>query len=221
MTRLPLAPAVHALGEGAWTVALGTTVDRETHERVLALAGRVTADRLAGVQEIVPAYAALTVFFDPADADPEAIRARLAALAADLPPSRPPVLPAGTLHTLPVRYDGPDLDQVAARTGLTRDEVIRRHAGREYRVYLLGFAPGFAYLGDLDPALELARRPEPRVRVPAGSVAIAGSQTAVYPLATPGGWHLIGRTTIPLFDPAKDPPALLVPGDRVRFAALE
>ncbi|HLB54334.1 MAG TPA: 5-oxoprolinase subunit PxpB, partial [Gemmatimonadales bacterium] len=122
---------------------------------------------------------------------------------------------------IPVRYDGPDLEEVSARTSLTREEVIRRHTAPEYLVYLLGFAPGFGYLGDLDPALILPRRSAPRTRVPAGSVAIAGAQTAVYPLETPGGWHLIGRTTLSLFDPRRDPPALLAPGDRVRFEALE
>ena len=96
----------------------------------------------------------------------------------------------------------------------------RRHSGREYTVYLLGFAPGFAYLGDLDPALVLPRRPAPRTRVPAGSVAIAGSQTGVYPLTTPGGWHLIGSTTTRMFDPAREPAALLRAGDRVRFEPI-
>ena len=247
------APAVHPLGEGAWTATLGQRVDRALHQRVLALAARIEAANLPGIREIVPAYAALTVFFDPLTADAEAIRGLLAH------PERTPGHPdterslghpdrerseregsrrrdpsgslnprddeqvrddAGRLSVIPVRYDGPDLDQVAARTGMTRADVIRLHTSREYLVYLLGFAPGFAYLGDLDPALVLPRRPEPRTRVPAGSVAIAGAQTAVYPLATPGGWHLLGTTALRLFDPARRPPALLQPGDRVRFRAL-
>ncbi|HEX9167224.1 MAG TPA: 5-oxoprolinase subunit PxpB, partial [Gemmatimonadales bacterium] len=123
----------------------------------------------------------------------------------------------GREWVIPVRYDGPDLEWVAARTGLNPDEVVRRHSARLYTVYLLGFVPGFAYLGELDPTLVLPRRSTPRQRVPAGSVAIAGAQTAVYPLATPGGWHLIGQTTLRLFDPEREPPALLAAGDTVRF----
>ena len=216
------APAVHPLGEGGWTVALGERVDPALHERVLALAAAVARAELPFVEEIVPAYAALSVFFDPLRADAEQLRERLAVLAAaPLPTFQPSDLPTARLVNIPVRYDGPDLEEVAAETGLTRDEVIRRHTAREYRVYLLGFAPGFGYLGDLDPSLVLPRRREPRTRVAAGSVAIAGAQTAVYPLPTPGGWHLLGSTTLRMFDPGRDPPALLRPGDRVRFEALE
>jgi KipI family sensor histidine kinase inhibitor len=120
-------------------------------------------------------------------------------------------------HEIPVRYDGIDLPDVARRTGLTTHEVIARHTARTYTVNCLGFVPGFGYLGALDPTLALPRRDEPRRRVPAGSVAIAGSQTAVYPLETPGGWHLIGRTSVVMFDVTADPPALLVAGDTVRF----
>jgi KipI family sensor histidine kinase inhibitor len=216
------APAVYPLGEGGWTVALGERVDTALHERVLALAAAIARAELRFVEEIVPAYASLSVFFDPRRADAEQLRERLAALAAEpLPTLRPSDLPTARLITIPVRYDGPDLEEVAARTGLTRAEVIHRHTSRDYRVYLLGFAPGFGYLGDLDPSLVLPRRREPRTRVAAGSVAIAGAQTAVYPLATPGGWHLLGSTALSMFDPGRDPPALLRPGDRVRFEALE
>ena len=215
------APAVHPLGEGAWTLVLGDRVDQALHEQVVALGAQLAAARLPGVQEIVPAYAALTVYFDPATANADALRewllsARRAGAAEAGSPARPS---SGAPLVIPVRYDGPDLDEVAGRSGLSRDEVIQRHTAPEYRVYLLGFAPGFAYLGDLDPALVLPRRAEPRTRVPAGSVAIAGAQTAVYPLATPGGWHLIGSTSLAMFDPARQPPVLLRPGDRVRFEA--
>ncbi|HZW52205.1 MAG TPA: 5-oxoprolinase subunit PxpB, partial [Rudaea sp.] len=114
---------------------------------------------------------------------------------------------------------GPDLADVAAHTGLSEEEVVARHGAAEYRVAMLGFTPGFAYLLGLDPALHMPRRATPRTRVPAGSVAIGGAQTGVYPRETPGGWHLIGRTTASLFDPARDPPALLKPGMRVKFVA--
>jgi KipI family sensor histidine kinase inhibitor len=121
---------------------------------------------------------------------------------------------------IPVRYggaDGTDLDNVAKALGLAPRRVIDMHAAQEYEVLLLGFAPGFAYMGLLPPELELPRRATPRTRVPPGSVAIAGRQTAVYPSGTPGGWHIIGRTDIVLWDVARDPPALLQPGGRVRF----
>ena len=215
------APPVLPLGEAAWTVALGGTVDRALHRRVTDLAERIEAAGLSGVIEIVPAYAAVTVFFDPRAGDADALRERLAELAAtpsdDSPPG-PSKLPSPSrLVTIPVRYGGPDLAHVATATGLSEAEVLRRHAEPEYRVYLLGFAPGFAYLGDLDSALVLPRRTTPRTRVPAGTVAIAGAQTGVYPFATPGGWHLIGSTSLTMFDPRREPAAMLRVGDRVRF----
>ena len=219
------APAIHPLGEAAWTVALGDRVDEATHRRVLALSGAIAAAGIPGVGEIVPAYAAVTVFFDPSQTDADTLRARLATLADDGPTGgatdRPTVRPSDRpTVVIPTRYDGPDLDEVAGRTGLTRDQVIQLHSAREYRVYLLGFAPGFAYLGVLDPALVLPRRSVPRLQVAAGSVAIAGGQTAVYPLVVPGGWHLLGRTELRMFDPRREPPVLLRPGDRVRFEAV-
>jgi KipI family sensor histidine kinase inhibitor len=215
MSRPP--PAVYPLGEAAWTVVLGEQVDAATHAAVLRLAKRVTRRGWPGVGEIVPGYAALTVCFDPAAADPDRLRDFLAETAQQLEGADSGPAPTGGLHRLPVRYDGPDLAWVAQHTGLDPAEVARRHAAREYRVFLLGFAPGFAYLGELDPTLVVPRRPSPRTRVPPGSVAIAGAQTAVYPLATPGGWQLIGSTAVRMFDPDRDPPALLRPGDRVRF----
>lgn len=128
--------------------------------------------------------------------------------------------PPGRLVEIPVHYggsDGPDIDAVAKHTGLSVDALIERHSAAEYTVYFLGFQPGFAYLGGLDPALATPRRKDPRVTVPAGSVGIGGEQTGVYPTASPGGWQLIGRTSAVLFDPNRDPPSLLEPGDRVRF----
>jgi KipI family sensor histidine kinase inhibitor len=125
---------------------------------------------------------------------------------------------------IPVRYggaDGPDLVALAKHTGLSVDEVVKRHTQAEYVVFFLGFQPGFAYLGGLDPALAMPRRAEPRIEVPAGSVGIGGAQTGIYPAASPGGWQLLGRTELKLFDPARNPPTLMQPGDRVRFTALE
>jgi KipI family sensor histidine kinase inhibitor len=131
---------------------------------------------------------------------------------------------AAPLIEIPVCYGGdcgPDLAEVAAHVGLHCDEVIARHSAAEYRVAMLGFAPGFPYLFGLDASLHLPRRASPRTRVPAGSVAIGGAQTGIYPRELPGGWQIIGRTPLTLFDPARDPPALLAPGQRVRFKVIE
>lgn len=203
------------LGEEAWILTLGDRIEPGLHERVVAVAGLIDAAALPGVREIIPAYTTVTVAFDSARADADELRTALERLLAKVPARLSP--PSPRTIEIPVRYDGPDLDEVAERTGLSRETVVERHAARLYRVYLLGFAPGFAYLGELDPSLELPRRPSPRTRVPPGSVAIAGLQTAVYPFGTPGGWHLIGTTNRRLFDPEADPPALLRVGDQVRF----
>ncbi|HEU4629615.1 MAG TPA: 5-oxoprolinase subunit PxpB [Gemmatimonadaceae bacterium] len=215
-------PRIAPLGDGAITVALGDAVEPALNARVHRLAAAVRAAALPGVVDVVPAYAAVTVFYEPLHHGHAELAAALAPLAEAAVRDAPAAAPtsdatSGSLHRIPVRYDGPDLAEVARRTGLTPEEVVRRHAERTYAVYLLGFVPGFAYLGDLDASLVLPRRADPRPRVPVGAVAIAGRQTAVYPLPTPGGWHLIGRTDAPLFDAARTPPALLAPGDRVRF----
>jgi inhibitor of KinA len=212
-------PRVLPLGEEAWILSLGARIETAVHERVVAVAARISRASVPGVLEIVPAYTTVTVFFDSSRADADRLRATLEGFLAEAPAHLP--TPPPRTVAISVRYDGPDLDDVAKRTGLSRTQVIERHSERLYRVYLLGFAPGFAYLGDLDPSLELPRRQSPRTRVPPGSVAIAGLQTAVYPLATPGGWSLIGTTSRRLFDPAADPPALLRVGDQVRFVAAE
>lgn len=209
-------PAVHSLGESAITLTWGTTVSAELNAHVHAAAAVIHAAGLDCIEELVPGYAALTVYYDPLHTNSDGLSDQLLTLIAGADAGRI-AQPVGRDHIVPVHYDGADLGEVARLTGLSRDEVVRRHTEPWYHVYLLGFAPGFAYLGDLDPALVLARRGSPRKRVPAGSVAIAGEQTAIYPLDTPGGWHLIGRTDLVLFDPGATPPALLQPGDRVRF----
>lgn len=208
------APRVAPLGEAAWLVALGDTVDPALNDRVLLLADAIRQAGFPWVRDVVTAYASLAVHVDPAH-PATAAEASLTAVARDLPAAAPRVAADPTV--IPVRYDGPDLAWVAEQTGLAVADVIRRHAEPTYRVYAVGFVPGFAYLGPLDPALVLPRRAEPRRRVPAGSVAIAGAQTGIYPAETPGGWHLIGRTDLVLFDPARDPPALLAAGASVRF----
>ncbi len=204
------------LGDSAITIVLGAERSTELLNRVHATAAALGAERLAEVQDIVPAYLGVAVFYDSLQASFSDVAAKLLAIC-----DRRTALTADSdkirEHEIPVTYDGADLAQVSASTGLSVDEVIARHSSRLYSVDLLGFVPGFAYLSELDSALQLPRRSQPRPRVPAGSVAIAGAQTAVYSLDTPGGWHIIGRTDRVMFDPSRDPPALLSAGDMVRF----
>ena len=165
----------------------------------------------------VPTYASVLLRFDPtrlSPADAEADAARVAATDAATFGETARVI------EIPTRYEGPDLAETAALSDLSTHELVKLHSGREYRAFFLGFLPGFAYCGTLDPRIVAPRLERPRERVPAGSVAIADSQTSVYPLDSPGGWRLIGRTEMPLFDPAKETPSLIVPGDRVRFVPL-
>ncbi len=189
--------------------------------RLRALSFLLEADPLPGVMETVPAYTTLVVHYDPARLSYHQVvswvRERIGRVedSAARPPRRIEV---------PVRYggdSGPDLEAVAAATGLSPAQAIRLHAERVYTVFLLGFAPGFPYLGVLPRQLRLPRRASPRPRVPAGSVAIAGSQTGIYPIDSPGGWHWIGHTPLVLFDPRRELPFLFAPGDRVRFVPIE
>lgn len=213
-------PRIVAFGEDAWLIELGEAIEAELNASAHALAQ--AADELRsvfpGVQRAVVAYASVLVPFDSHITEPDRLHAALVALVADVLPAVR--LPEGRLIDVPVRYGGehgPDLAYVAERSGLSADTVIATHAEASYRVFMLGFSPGFAYLGLLAPQLRLPRRAEPRLRVPPGSVAIASSQTAVYPHATAGGWHLIGHTDTSFWDITAADPAHLRPGDRVRF----
>lgn len=207
------------LGDSAVTIAFGTERSAELLERVHAAALSLGSASIPYVEDIVPAYLALTVFYDALHTSYDKIARNLLDVCDRPTQSRRERTEPGN-HVIPVRYDGIDLDAVAAATGLSVGEVIERHSARTYTVDLLGFVPGFAYLSELDPSLQLARRAEPRPRVPAGSVAIAAAQTGVYPLDTPGGWHIIGQTETVMFDPTRDPPALLRAGDVVRFESV-
>ncbi|MGH7651689.1 MAG: 5-oxoprolinase subunit PxpB [Gemmatimonadaceae bacterium] len=211
-------PYTQPLGDSAVSITFGSERTPELLERVQTAAVSLAAARIPGVQDIVPAYLRVAIFYDPLALSYREISATLLEHCKSVDTLRVPQ-PAPREHLITVAYDGPDLTHVADTTGLSVEEVIARHTGRTYTVDIIGFVPGFAYLSELEPGLHLPRRAEPRPRVPAGSVAIAGAQTAVYPLDTPGGWHLIGRTSTTMFDPARDPPALLQPGDKVRFEA--
>lgn len=168
-----------------------------------------------GALELVPAARTVLVRFDPALTTAAALTDQIGRT---IPPdARDEASESAEVLEIPVAYDGEDLDDVARATGLSTTEVVTRHQDALYTVAFCGFAPGFGYLTGLDDTLRLPRRPVPRTRVPAGSLAIADRYTAVYPHASPGGWHLLGHTTTPVWDTARQPPALLTPGTRVRF----
>lgn len=213
---------IEALADDAWLLRFGDRLDPQLNAHVHAVAAHVRAQAPAWLRDLVPAFASLGVFFD-SGADPARVHEELLAMAsADITTADTPV--AARTIEIPVAYGGefgPDLDAAAAELQLTPQQLIERHAGGDYRVAMIGFAPGFPYLSGLDPALALPRLATPRARVAAGSVAIGGAQTGIYPRQSPGGWRLIGRTPLSLFDPAREAPSLLLPGDRVRFVAID
>jgi KipI family sensor histidine kinase inhibitor len=191
----------------------GLLVEVEDLETVHRLHAALRELDPPGVVELVPGYRTVLIVADPGQAEAlDELAARLPHL--ELPPAE---AAAGATVEIPVSYDGEDLPEVAGLTGLEADEVVRRHTAPEYTVAFLGFSPGFPYLVGLDPALQVPRRDTPRTSIPAGSVGLAGNQTGIYPTASPGGWQLIGHTDVTLFDPARDPPALLAPGTHLRF----
>ena len=213
-------PRVRPFGEAALLVEFGDVPDLELNARVHALAHSLDTSPLPDMRDVIPGYVSLLVEFDPLQVDLETavgvLRQRIGQI-------EPTSSAAGRVRTIPTVYGGehgPDLDEVAARVHLSVEDVIARHTGAEQRVYMLGFSPGFPYLGDLPAELALPRRDTPRERVPVGSVAIAERQTGVYSRQMPGGWHVLGRTPLPLFDEDRSPPAYLAPGDRVRFVSI-
>lgn len=208
-----IAPVIADAGDCALVAAFEARIDPSINELAIILASRLRSVRLAGVRDIVPAFHTVTVYFDPLVVDRQALRSQLEA----------PVSLTGTKsssgrhHDVTVQYDGEDLREVAMITGLSERQVVDVHAATEYRVFMSGFLPGFAYMGLLDSRIAVPRRSTPRMRVPAGSVAIAGGQTGIYPMDSPGGWHLIGRTAVRPYDPEREHPFLFSAGDTVRF----
>lgn len=219
-----MTPRLLDAGDGAVTIEFGDQITSQLVGRVAALDKLLQAARergeLAGVVETMPTFRSLTVLYDPLQTSRAALDPVLTALA-----SQSEAAPAanGRRWRLPVCYGGEfgaDLADVASATGLSPDAVVQLHADTELSVYMIGFMPGFPFMGDLPSALDMPRRREPRLRVPTGSVAITGSLTAIYPWQSPGGWQLIGRCPVPLFDAAAATPSLLAPGDTVRFEAI-
>lgn len=214
-------PRIVSLGEQGLTVEFGESIDLRTNELVLSFAAAVERATIPGVMEVVPTYRSATIYFNPLLADRARLTERVYAVLAETTPepSRP-----STTHRIPVFYGGdagPDLTEVAGRARLAPAEVITLHASVIYRVYMLGFSPGFPYLGTVPDRIAAPRLPTPRKLVTEGSVGIAGAQTGIYPQASPGGWRIIGRTPVRLFTVARPKPFLLAPGDQVQFVPID
>ena len=208
------------VSEGSFLLEFPDSSDDEGNGAAIAIAARLSARRPQGFLDAIPGARTLFVLFDPRTVDRDALLRRVRRAAEETAAA----LPESRLFRIPVAYgadNGPDLAALARDRGLDADELVRRHAAAEYRVAFLGFSPGFAYLTGLPHGLSAPRRASPRPRVPAGSVAIGGEYTAVYPVESPGGWRLIGRSPVRLFDPFAEPPALFRPGDRVRFESID
>lgn len=207
-------------GDSAVTVEFGNRIDDQLNGAVHAFASAVEALGHPAIREVVPTYRSATVHYLPHLLE----YAALVQLLRPLTETQGGAGPFGAPVEIPVLYGGPwgpDLEEVAAHCGMTPEQVIAAHSAPCYRIYMLGFTPGFPYLGGMDPRLATPRRKEPRIRIPAGSVGIAGSQTGVYPIESPGGWQLIGRTPLRLFDLNSDPPILLQAGRSIRFVPID
>lgn len=209
------------LAESALLVQLGDEISPAIVDAVTALTRALDAASLPGVRDIVPAYTTILIEFDVELTDGDSIASTVRELAAS---ERVGSTDDARIVIIPVQYGGefgPDLETMADLVGLDPELVVATHAGGDYQVACMGFSPGWAYLMGLPPALTVPRRQEPRTRIPPGSVAVGGAQTGVYPLESPGGWHLIGRTPLTMFEPERDEPFLLRQGDHVRFAPID
>jgi inhibitor of KinA len=207
------------LGDSCVSVQFAPAIDPLVNAHCIALAASLESRALRGVRDVVPTYNAVAVHFDPLAADGNALSTELGRLAGMAPPG--PATGARTIE-IPVRYggaSGPDLGAVAQFAGCSEADVVQLHMQTRYRVYMLGFLPGFAYMGTVDRRIAMPRLDNPRIRVSAGSVGIAGAQTGVYPCDTPGGWRIIGRTSAKLFDATRADPFLLKAGDHVQFVS--
>lgn len=208
-------------GDAALLVEFPARIDPAVSGRAVALARAVRSRCAAFVRDVVVGYASVTIYFDPLHVDATVLEDELQQLVRSLPDR---AIDDGTLIEVDVCYGGdfgPDLADVAAFARVTEDEVVRLHSATTYRVYIVGFVPGFPYMASVHPRLALPRRTTPRTRVPAGSVAIAAGQTGIYPVETPGGWHLIGRTRVKPYDDSRAEAFLFRPGDRVRFHPID
>jgi len=212
---------LHSAGDNALILYLGDETSAEVAARVQASCVALTDALGEDLIDLIPSYASILIVYDPMRTDHYHVRARVLACLQQLGQGE---LSEGRLVELPAYYSpesGEDLENLAVSKNISIDEVIKLHSDTEYRVYAIGFAPGFAYLGQVDERLAAPRLSTPRLRVPAGAVAIADRQTAVYPAPSPGGWNLVGRCPIPMFDPTAEPTMPVAVGDRVRFRPVD
>lgn len=215
-------PRIESAALDTLTLRLFDSIDERNMPWLLAAAERIRDSFGSALIDLVPSYSTLMISFDLLQLDERQARSRIRGALDDLQPLDDGR--SGTIHQIPVWYDasvGPDLPVLARQRSLSEADLARMHCERDYRVFALGFAPGFAYMGLVEPQLVAPRLSTPRQRVPAGSVGIAERQTAIYPLVSPGGWNLLGRTPAALFDRQRDGYSLLAPGDRVRFIAID
>jgi KipI family sensor histidine kinase inhibitor len=215
-----MTPRFLPAGDRGLLVEFENAVSIEINNQVRALAIGLEAARIPGLIEVIPTYRSLGIEYDPLTITFDGLERQVREVARHLDPG---ILPAPTLVQIPTVYGGvygPDLPYVAHHAGLCEAEVIRLHSQTVYHVYMIGFSAGFAYLGGLPERLHTPRLPSPRIKVPKGSVAIGGSQTGAYPAETPGGWRIIGRTFVNLFDPLEEIPTPMQPGDQVQFVPI-
>jgi len=213
-------PRLLPAGESCVVVDFGEHIDYDINRKVQALRKALEEIAFPWIRELVPTYRSLAIYLDPLRENPRNLQQKIEGILLSLEKD---TLRSSLAVDIPVCYGenyGPDLSFVASSNDLSEEEVVRRHSGREYYCYMLGFTPGFPYLGGMDPSLATPRLSKPRQIIPAGSVGIADRQTGIYPIESPGGWQLIGRTPLTLFDPGKNPPTLLDAGLWIRFVPV-
>lgn len=216
MNTIKISPA----GDSALVAEFGNQIDPDINDQVHALALLLKKQHIPGILEMVPTFRSLLIHYDPLVLNYCTLEAEITKLQTTLASDSSA---AGRILEIPCCYGshfGPDLADMEKYTNLTRDEIIALHSGTDYKVYMLGFLPGFVYLGGLDKRIEMPRLSTPRVRIPRGAVGIGGSQTGVYPLESPGGWRLIGSTPVDFYDPAREEPVLCHAGDVIRFVPI-
>ncbi|WP_085991153.1 5-oxoprolinase subunit PxpB [Oceanobacillus senegalensis] len=211
---------IDPIGDKGLRIQLGETISKETNEKIRSLSLLLEKENISGIVEWIPTYTSLSIYYDPYYISYEKLKERIGTLAGKF--SQIELPPAEVMH-FPVFYGeemGPDLSNVAKHNGLTEEEVIEIHTGSDYLIFMMGFTPGFPYLGGMSEKIATPRLAEPRLKIPVGSVGIAGSQTGVYSMETPGGWQLIGRTPLELYDPTREKPILLQAGNYIRFVQV-